>query len=161
MLTLDIQRETGAASPGDAPLRRAAEQALAVAAVGERDWELSLRLVDCAEMQDLNQRYRDRDRPTNVLSFPAQLPADVDVPLLGDVVICAPLVQREAAQQHKPPAAHWGHLLIHGVLHLLGFDHERCADARRMEAMERQALAALGWPDPYARRAAPQAGAPV
>ena len=96
-----------------------------------------------------------------MLSFPAQLPADVDLPLLGDVVICAPLVQREAAQQHKAPAAHWGHLLIHGVLHLLGFDHERCADAQRMEAMERQALAALGWPDPYARRAAPQARAPV
>lgn len=154
MLTLDIQRATAAQCPGDGPLRRAVEQALLVAAAGERDWELSLRLVDCAEMQELNRRYRDRDRPTNVLSFAAQLPADIDVPLLGDVVICAPVVCREAADQRKTPAAHWGHVLIHGVLHLLGFDHERSADAQRMEAAERRALAALGWPDPYARPAA-------
>ncbi len=149
MLTLDIQRESQEACPDDTRLRRAAEQALTVAARAGEDWELSLRLVDVAEMQQLNRQYRGKDKPTNVLSFPTDFPEDVPLPLLGDVIICAPVVRQEALDQDKAPDAHWDHLLIHGVLHLLGFDHQEIADAERMEALERQALAVLGWPDPY------------
>jgi probable rRNA maturation factor len=111
--------------------------------------ELSVRIVDEPEMRELNARYRHKDYPTNVLSFPAGLPPGVDVPLLGDIVICAPLVTREAAEQHKAPRAHWAHLLVHGTLHLLGHDHERARDAEVMEALERRILAGLKFPDPY------------
>ena len=84
-----------------------------------------------------------------MLSFPADLPAEVNIPLLGDIVICAPLVESEAVEQAKPPEAHWAHLVIHGVLHLLGMDHENEADAEKMEEMEKSLLARLGFPDPY------------
>lgn len=114
------------------------------------DWELAIRLVDEAESQMLNRDYRGKDAPTNVLSFPAELPHGVDLPLLGDLVICAPVVAREAADQGKPPAAHWAHLTVHGVLHLLGFDHKTVQEAEVMEDEERRILAQLGYPDPYA-----------
>lgn len=100
-------------------------------------------------MRALNARYRGRDYATNVLSFPAELPPGVDVPLLGDIVVCAPVVAREAAEQHKAPRAHWAHMLVHATLHLLGHDHEQPHDATRMEALETRILAALGFPDPY------------
>jgi len=111
---------------------------------------LTIRLVDCEESADLNQRFRLKPGPTNVLSFAAELPAVVPVPLLGDIVICVPLVLTEAAAQGKLPLAHWAHLVIHGVLHLLGFDHETPAQAEEMEAQEIVMLAKLGYPDPYA-----------
>ncbi len=113
-------------------------------------WELTIRLVDEAESQTLNRDYRGKDAPTNVLSFPVELPAGVDLPLLGDLVICAPVVEREAADQGKSSAAHWAHLSIHGVLHLLGFDHKTVQEATVMEAEERRLLAQLGYSDPYA-----------
>ncbi len=111
--------------------------------------ELAIRLVDAAEGSELNRQYRGKDYATNVLSFPAELPPGVDLPLLGDLAICAPVVLREAAEQGKPPAHHWAHLTIHGVLHLLGHDHIAEADAERMEALETRILAGLGIPDPY------------
>ncbi len=97
----------------------------------------------------LNRRYRHRDYATNVLSFPVELPAGIATPLIGDLVICAPVVAREAAAQGKPARAHWAHLSVHGVLHLLGHDHIVEADATRMEALERRILATLGIADPY------------
>ena len=100
-------------------------------------------------MRQLNARYRNRDKPTNVLSFPVELPPGVSVPLLGDIVLCAPVVRDEAMEQLKPLAAHWGHMLVHGVLHLLGYDHESDTEALEMEELERSALASLGWPCPY------------
>lgn len=112
--------------------------------------ELAVRIVGTAEGRALNRRYRDRDHATNVLSFPADLPPGLRLPLLGDLVICAPVVAREAREQGKPPAAHYAHLTVHGVLHLLGHDHQREAPARRMEALETRILAGLGIPDPYA-----------
>lgn len=114
--------------------------------------EISLRVVDEAEGRELNLRYRHKDYATNVLSFPADLPPDLALPLLGDVVLCAPVVVREAEAQHKPPREHWAHLTIHGVLHLLGYDHETVAEARDMEAMEREILDRLGISDPYLAR---------
>jgi probable rRNA maturation factor len=110
---------------------------------------LSIRLVNAVEGRDLNHRYRHKDYATNVLSFPAELPRGVKLPLLGDLVICAPVVAREAAEQGKNLRDHYAHLTIHGVLHLLGHDHETSAEAEKMEALERRILAGLGITDPY------------
>jgi probable rRNA maturation factor len=101
------------------------------------------------EVQRLNSRYRGKDAATNVLSFPADLPAEVDLPLLGDIVMCAPLVAAESVAQRKRPEAHWAHLTIHGVLHLLGHDHQEAAQAREMETLEIALLESLGIADPY------------
>lgn len=124
------------------------------AAVGRRraTAEVSLRIVDAVEGQALNLQYRHRDYPTNVLSFPADLPPGLGIPLLGDVVLCAPVIAREADAQRKPPFEHWAHLTVHGTLHLLGHDHETPAEARDMEAIEIQVLDFLGIPDPYVER---------
>ena len=122
----------------------------AAAAQGRiRRADLAIRLVDTKEGKALNRHYRGKDYATNVLSFPADLPAGVTLPLLGDLVICAPVVAREAAEQGKPLLAHYAHLTIHGVLHLLGLDHEDEREAEAMEQMEREILAGLGLPDPY------------
>ena len=115
-----------------------------------READLAIRIVDEREGQALNRHYRGKDYATNVLSFPAELPEGVKLPLLGDLVICAPVVAREAAEQGKPVAAHYAHLTVHGVLHLLGWDHEHDKDAEAMEQLEREVLAELGLPDPYA-----------
>lgn len=117
-----------------------------------RNDEISLRIVDAIEGQLLNQQYRQRDYATNVLSFPVELPAGVKLPLLGDLVICAPVVAREAHEQGKPLRDHYAHMTIHGTLHLLGYDHENDHDAERMEALERRILAALHIRDPYELR---------
>ncbi len=111
--------------------------------------ELAIHLVDADEGRSLNRQYRHRDYATNVLSFAVELPADVKLPLLGDLVICAPVVSREASEQDKRLRDHYAHLTIHGTLHLLGYDHEIEADAECMEALERRVLAELGIDDPY------------
>ena len=113
------------------------------------DAELSLRLVDEDEGQELNRRYRGKDRATNVLSFPAGNLGDLRPMPLGDLVICAPLVAREAAEQGKTLDAHWAHLCVHGALHLLGYDHQAAAGAKEMEGLEVAILARLGYQDPY------------
>ncbi|MBO9874007.1 MULTISPECIES: rRNA maturation RNase YbeY [Xanthomonas] len=119
-----------------------------------READLAIRLVDDREGRALNQHYRGKDYATNVLSFPAELPEGlpkgVKLPLLGDLVICAPVVAREAAEQDKPLSAHYAHLTVHGVLHLLGWDHEDDKEAEAMEQLEREILADLGVSDPYA-----------
>jgi probable rRNA maturation factor len=114
--------------------------------------DLAIRLVDSKEGLSLNRHYRGREYPTNVLSFPAELPADVEMPmpLLGDLVICAPVVEREAEEQGKHVNAHYAHLTVHGVLHLLGLNHEDDREAEAMELLEREILAGLGYGDPYA-----------
>lgn len=114
--------------------------------------EVSIRVVDATEGQALNLRYRHKDYPTNVLSFRAELPPGLKIPLLGDLVLCAPVIAKEAIDQHKPLEQHYAHLVVHGVLHLLGHDHETIAEARRMEALEIQVLEKLGIPDPYTAR---------
>lgn len=147
MLELDLQIACDdTALPTQAQLHEWADAALE----GRREeTELSVRIVDEAEGRELNRRYRGRDYATNVLSFPVEMPAGIQVPLLGDLVLCAPVVAREAAEQGKPVQAHWAHLTVHGVLHLLGHDHIEDEDAREMEALERAILARLGYPDPY------------
>jgi len=112
--------------------------------------ELTVRVVGVTESTALNETYRHRSGPTNVLSFPIDDSPELDIPLLGDLVICAPLVMREAREQHKPAIAHWAHLTVHGSLHLLGYDHEEPREAEIMEGLEAEILAALGYADPYA-----------
>ncbi|KGM51012.1 hypothetical protein N792_13155 [Lysobacter concretionis Ko07 = DSM 16239] len=114
-----------------------------------READLAIRLVDAREGKSFNRHYRGKDYATNVLSFPAELPEGVKLPLLGDLVICAPVVAREAAEQGKPLNAHYAHLTVHGVLHLLGWDHEDEREAECMEQLEREILATLGIADPY------------
>jgi len=110
---------------------------------------LVIRIVDEAESRRLNRDYRGKDRPTNVLSFPFEAPPGVPDEHLGDLVICAPVVKREAKEQGKVESHHWAHMVIHGVLHLRGHDHQDDAEAQIMENLERQLLAGLGLPDPY------------
>lgn len=111
--------------------------------------DIAIRVVDEKEGRALNKHYRGKDYATNVLSFPAELPEGVTLPLLGDLVICVPVVVREAQEQHKTIAAHYAHLTIHGVLHLLGLDHNNDNEALVMEAIEREILADMGYSDPY------------
>ncbi|MBD9679510.1 rRNA maturation RNase YbeY [Pseudomonas sp. PDM18] len=149
MLELDLQVASKAAGlPSEAQFRQWCELALRQR---QNDSELTIRLVDETEGRELNKTWRHKDYATNVLSFPADVPDELlDIPLLGDLVICAPVVTREAAEQGKSAEAHWAHLVIHGCLHLLGYDHIEDEEAEEMEGLERELLAELGHPDPYA-----------
>ncbi len=109
---------------------------------------LSIRIVDEAEMTDLNTRYRHKAKPTNVLSFPCPVPFKHSGSL-GDIVICAPIIEQEAIAQKKPLMAHWAHMVVHGILHLLGHDHEEEAQAALMEGIEIDILESLGFNNPY------------
>lgn len=111
--------------------------------------EMTVRIVDEAESHELNLTYRGKDRPTNVLSFPFECPDEVELPLLGDLVICRQVVEREAAEQEKPLMAHWAHMVVHGGLHLLGYDHIEDDEAEEMESLETQIMQGLGFADPY------------
>ncbi|MFM9912008.1 MAG: rRNA maturation RNase YbeY [Methylophilaceae bacterium] len=130
------------AKPDGAPTRHQFKKW--VLAALQTDAEITLRIVDSAEGQTLNREYRNKDYATNVLTFPLN-----ENPLMGDIVLCAPVVALEAAEQHKSLHAHYAHLTIHGVLHLQGFDHENDADAEAMEALETQIVTRLGYPPPY------------
>ncbi len=147
-LQLDIQSASVEPVPDEDDIRRWITCALENR--GPADSEISLRYVDSEEMAELNSRYRGKAGPTNVLSFPSDLPPELELPLLGDIVICVPVVQAEAQQQGKPLAAHWAHMAVHGTLHLLGYDHIEDDEAREMEALETAILAALEFPCPYA-----------
>lgn len=149
MPIIDIENASNSTST---PTQEAVESwvfaALSAAGVSA-DSELSIRIVDEEESQSLNSQFRQQSKPTNVLSFPCDLPAGVDVPLLGDLAICAGVVEKEAAEQQKSLDAHWAHMVIHGTLHLCGYDHIEDDEALRMESLESQILAALGYPCPY------------
>ena len=113
------------------------------------DVEMTVRIVDEAESQTLNRTYRAKDRPTNVLSFPFECPTEVSLPLLGDLVICRQVVEYEAAEQEKPLMSHWAHMVVHGSLHLLGYDHIDDSEAEEMESLETKIMQGLGFVDPY------------
>lgn len=146
-MNVDIQRQTETGQqPDDPDIRRWASAAY----LGDiSDAEMTVRIVDEAESAHLNQTYRHKSGPTNVLSFPFENPPGVNLPLLGDLVICSPVVEREAEQQHKTPQAHWAHMVVHGSLHLQGYDHIQPQQAEQMEALEIDILARLGFPNPY------------
>jgi len=111
--------------------------------------ELTIRIVDEKESLSLNKQYRDKEKPTNVLSFPFEAPPQVELNLLGDLVICAPIVSNEAKEQTKLEISHWAHMVVHGTLHLQGYDHIEDDEAEAMEALEIEVLTTLGFPNPY------------
>ena len=115
----------------------------------QEEAEVTIRLVDEAESNQLNLTYRGKDKPTNVLSFPFECPPGVELPLLGDLIICRQVVEREANEQNKPLLAHWAHMVVHGSLHLLGYDHIDDEEAEEMEALEVEFMQALGYDNPY------------
>lgn len=144
---IDVQYAIDAPGlPATEAIRQWAEQALDGHAAAV---ELTVRIVDEAEMTALNRQFRGKDGPTNVLSFPCEGFPGMPSALLGDVVICAPVVAAEAAIEGKSPEAHWAHLVIHGVLHLRGYDHKHAPDAARMQGRESELLSGLGYPDPW------------
>jgi len=154
-LELDLQYAIDSATaqrcavPDAAVLRRWLRLALQGGGY-RRATTVTLRLVDEEEIATLNQHYRGKAGATNILTFPFEPPPGVRLPLLGDIIIAAPVVLAEATAQQKPIADHWAHLLIHGTLHLLGYDHIEPAAAEQMEQLERELLAQLGIADPYA-----------
>jgi probable rRNA maturation factor len=145
---ITVQRRVPPAGvPAPAALRE-----WACAAMEDSEGAVTIRIVDETESASLNSCFRGKDYATNVLSFPYEtegVAATPDGPVLGDLAICAPVVAREAVEQGKEPRAHWAHLVVHGILHLRGRDHESDAEAEVMEAEERAILAKLGFPDPY------------
>jgi probable rRNA maturation factor len=146
-LVLDIQDASGSVA---VPTAEAFELWIGAALAGElEDAEVSLRIVDAAEITALNHQYRDKNYATNVLSFPADLPEELGLPLLGDIVICADVVEREAIEQSKTSTAHWAHMVVHGTLHLLGYDHIDDDEAECMEGREIEILQQLNFPNPY------------
>lgn len=148
-MSVEVDLQVASAVPGVpdvADFHCWAEAALAGRA---NQTEMAIRVVDEVEGRELNRTWRHKDYATNVLSFPAELPEDLGLQLLGDLVLCAPVISREAAEQGKPLAAHWAHLTVHGCLHLLGFDHQTDAEAEAMESLETEILGRLGYADPY------------
>lgn len=147
-MSIQVEIEFGAeiSSPSLEDLR---SWALAALSASYSEAELCIRIVDTAEMSQLNQNYRNKPNPTNVLSFPADVPEQIGMNLLGDIAICAEVVEREATEQNKASDAHWAHMVIHGCLHLAGYDHIEEQDALNMEALETGILAKLGFPAPY------------
>jgi len=115
----------------------------------KKSFEVTIRIVDEEESQTLNHQYRNKNKPTNVLSFPFEVPDGIEMDLLGDLIICANVVEKEAQQQKKPLNHHWAHMVIHGSLHLLGYDHISDKEADEMESLEINILKTLNIPDPY------------
>lgn len=147
-LVVDIQTASSEPVPSERDMRHWITAALTGRTTQEQV-EISIRLVDEQEMTRLNETYREKKGPTNVLTFPADLPPELGLPLLGDVVFCAPVVIAEAAQQGKSTNAHWAHMAVHGTLHLLGYDHIEEEEAATMEALESAILRQLDYSCPY------------
>lgn len=149
-LTRTDSIELQIASDADAlPTRAQVATWVSAARLDKNEDSVVIRIVDEPESRQLNRDYRGKDRPTNVLSFPFEPPPGIPEEHLGDLVICAPVVFREAQEQHKQPEAHWAHMVVHGVLHLQGLDHQNSEEAEEMESLERHILARLGYSDPY------------
>lgn len=146
ILDLQIACDNAEGLPSEALFQRWLDQVLPKF---QAESEVTIRLVDEAESHDLNLTYRGKDKPTNVLSFPFEAPPEIELPLLGDLIICRQVVEQEAIEQQKSDEEHWAHMVIHGCLHLLGYDHIEDDEAEEMEALETEILAELGYADPY------------
>ena len=147
-LTLDLQ--LACASPDGLPSEAQLQGWLEGTILGfQQEAEVTVRIVDEAESRELNHTYRGKDKPTNVLSFPFEAPPGLELPLLGDLVICRQVVEAEAVEQGKPLMAHWAHMVVHGSLHLLGYDHIDDQDADEMEALETEIMQKMRFNDPY------------
>ena len=145
-VNLDVQREV-AALPNNEELLSWLSKTLEFEQYG--DTELTIRFVDEKESASLNKQYRHKQGSTNILSFPFESPAEIELNLLGDLVICSSVVKKEAVEQNKDELAHWAHMVVHGTLHLLGYDHLTDVDANVMEKKEIKILSQLGYADPY------------
>jgi len=145
-IRLDVQREVDAL-PEDKDLIKWLQQTLIHE--NRSETELTIRFVSIDESAELNEQYRHKKGPTNVLSFPFEVPDEVEISLLGDLVICTEIVKQQAKEQHKQEIAHWAHMVVHGTLHLLGYDHMTDEQASIMEEKEIQILSQLGYTDPY------------
>ncbi|ALM91097.1 MULTISPECIES: rRNA maturation RNase YbeY [Alteromonas] len=143
----EADEEMAKAIPSAEQVEAWANAVLAAENTGEQ--EVTVRFTDDEESQTLNHEYRGKDKPTNVLSFPFEVPPGIEMNLLGDLVICVPVIMREAQEQDKTPTNHYAHMVIHGILHLLGYDHIDDADADIMEAKEIRILASLNIGNPY------------
>ena len=145
-ISLDVQREVDAL-PKDNEISAWVEEVLTTEHHG--DAELTVRFVSKEESAELNQKYRHKSGATNVLSFPFEAPAEVEIDLLGDLIICSDIVKQQAKEQKKQELAHWAHMIVHGTLHLLGYDHLTDDEANEMEVKEITILSQLGYTDPY------------
>ncbi len=156
-MPVEVQIASTASTPSTAEMQRWAQQTLdrVMSLGGDRSacdaghGDVCVRVVDQAESRELNERYRHKDNPTNVLSFPAEVDLPSGHHIWGDIVICAPVVHAEAVDQEKSPEAHFAHMVVHGVLHLLGYDHQSGTDAEQMESLEKDILGRIGFGDPY------------
>lgn len=146
ILDLQLACEKTEGLPAESDFRRWLE---AVLPQFQEESEVTVRVVDEAESHELNHTYRGKDKPTNVLSFPFEAPPGIELPLLGDLIICRQVVEKEAKEQEKPLLAHWAHMVVHGSLHLLGYDHIEDDEAEEMESIETEIMLALGYDDPY------------
>ncbi|QCR36783.1 rRNA maturation RNase YbeY [Nissabacter sp. SGAir0207] len=146
ILDLQIACEETAGLPAEADFQRWLDTVLPQF---QEESEVTIRLVDEAESHELNLTYRGKDKPTNVLSFPFEAPPGIEMPLLGDLIICRQVVEQEAKEQEKALEAHWAHMVVHGTLHLLGYDHIVDEEAEEMESLETEIMQGMGYPDPY------------
>ncbi|AJI94701.1 rRNA maturation RNase YbeY [Yersinia ruckeri] len=146
ILDLQIACENSQGLPTEADFQRWLE---AVLSQFQEESEVTIRVVDEAESHELNLTYRGKDKSTNVLSFPFEAPPEIELPLLGDLIICRQVVEQEAVEQNKALLAHWAHMVVHGSLHLLGYDHIVDDEAEEMESIETEIMQGLGYPDPY------------
>lgn len=146
MISFELINEEQLSAPAEAEFIKWLQQ---VANKQKVSGEICIKIIGSEESQYLNQTYRNKDRPTNVLSFPSEIPDFVDSDHLGDLAICVPIVKAEAEQQNKPLNHHWAHMTVHGTLHLLGYDHIEDDEAEAMEALEVEILSGLGINDPY------------
>ncbi|WP_301099201.1 rRNA maturation RNase YbeY [Otariodibacter sp.] len=151
LIDLQIVTEDSNNLPSETQFTHWVQQALSQEAQTDDfpDTEMTIRIVDEAESHELNLTYRGKDKPTNVLSFPFEVPEGIELPLLGDLVICRQVVEKEAKEQEISLESHWAHLAIHGTLHLLGYDHITDDEAEEMESLETQIMQSLGYEDPY------------
>ncbi|PSU32217.1 rRNA maturation RNase YbeY [Photobacterium lutimaris] len=146
-LDLQVATENTDGMPGEAQFQQWLD---ATVTPFQADAEVTIRLVDEEESHSLNHGYRGKDKPTNVLSFPFEAPPGVELELLGDLIICRQVVEKEAMEQDKPLNAHWAHMVVHGSLHLLGYDHIQDDEAEEMEGLETDIMQQMGYADPYA-----------
>jgi probable rRNA maturation factor len=147
-MSVELELQIASAEAG-LPARGDFQHWVSAALLSDCCCSVAIRLVDLDESRQLNRVYRGKDMPTNVLSFVSETPVEIADNCIGDLVICAPVVMQEAVQQHKPSHHHWAHMVVHGMLHLQGHDHEEQDEAEKMEQLEREILAKLGIPDPY------------
>lgn len=154
-IVIDIENVSNVTAPSEDTMTKWLNQVLKLAPfdVDNQEIEISIRIVDKPEMQALNLQYRQKDKPTNILSFPNHLPRvillEMDTVHLGDMIMCAPVIEEEAKTQGKSLEAHWSHMVVHSSLHLLGYDHANQNDAKIMEDLETRLLTELGYPRPY------------